>query len=231
MRVALIAVFTALSLGTNYAMIDIPNVKLMDSFVFIAAFLFGLEVGFGSAISIWIIYGFINPWGQAGFPLFFFLVIGECFYAIAGALLRRMPAVEELLRNGPWQNAHVFPQAKVAAVGQSGNRVWRLVYKRYTGTIKRLRQAFVPLLPYGRMSLLFGMIGFQATFAYDALTNFGDKILVTSSLYQAFIIGMITGVPFAILHEASNLAFFAIVVPIAIATSKRIGLVVQDRVP
>ena len=231
MRVALIAVFTALSLGTNYVMIDIPNVKLMDSFVFIAAFLFGLEVGLGSAISIWIIYGFINPWGQAGFPLFFFLVIGECFYAIAGAFLRRMPAVEELLRSSPWKNAHIFPQAKVAAVGQSGNRVRRLVYERYTGMIQRFRQAFVHLLPYGRMSLLFGTIGLQATFAYDALTNFGDKVLVTSSLYQAFIIGMITGAPFAILHEASNLAFFAIVVPIAIATSKRMGLAVQDKVP
>lgn len=229
MRVALIAVFTALSLGTNYVMIDIPNVKLMDSFVFIAAFLFGLEVGLGSAVSIWIIYGFINPWGQAGFPLFFFLVIGECFYAIAGAFLRRMPAVEELL-SSPWKNAHAFPQAKVAAIRQSGNRVRRFVYKRYAGTIARLRQAFVHLLPYGRMSLLFGTIGFQATFAYDALTNFGDKLLVTSSLYQAFIIGMITGVPFAILHEASNLAFFAIVVPMAIATSKRMGLAIQDKV-
>jgi hypothetical protein len=231
MRVALIAVFTALSLGTNYVMIDVPNVKLMDSFVFIAAFLFGLEVGFGSAISIWVIYGFINPWGQAGFPLFFFLVIGECFYAIAGAFLRHVPAVEELLRNGSWKNAHVLPQAEVAVVEQSGNRMRRFVYKRYTRIVKRLRQAFVRLLPYGRMSLLFGTIGFQATFAYDALTNFGDKLLVTTSLYQAFIIGMITGVPFAILHEASNLAFFAIVVPMAIATSKRIGLVVQDRVP
>ena len=230
MRVALIAVFTALSLGTNYVMIDIPNVKLMDSFVFIAAFLFGLEVGLGSAISIWTIYGFINPWGQAGFPLFFFLVIGECFYAIAGAFLRRMPAVDDLL-SSHWKNVHVFPQAKVVAVGQSRNLVRRLVYKGYTGITRRLRQAFVYFLPYGRMSLLFGTIGFQATFAYDALTNFGDKMLVTSSLYQAFIIGMITGVPFAILHETSNLAFFAIVVPMAIATSKRMGLGLQDKVP
>jgi hypothetical protein len=40
MRVALIAVFTALSLGTNYAMIDLWNIKLMDALVFISAFLF-----------------------------------------------------------------------------------------------------------------------------------------------------------------------------------------------
>jgi len=230
-RVALIAVFTALSLSTNYVMIDIPNVKLMDSFVFIAAFLFGLEVGLGSAMSIWIVYGFINPWGQAGFPLFFFLVIGECFYAVAGAILRRVPAVEDALRNSFWKNSQVLPQSEFAVVGGFGNRAWGFVYKRYTEAKRRLQQTFFRLLPYGRMSLLFGTIGFQTTFAYDALTNFGDKILVTSSLYQALIIGLITGVPFAIVHEASNLAFFAIVVPMAIATSKRIGLSIQDKAP
>lgn len=178
MKVALVAVFTALSLATNYAMIDIPNVKLMDALVFIAAFLFGLDVGLGSAIAIWITYGFINPYGQADFTLLFFLISGECFYAIAGALLSRASVAKDLLNKAQ---------------------------------------------PYGRMSLLFGLIGFQATFAYDVLTNFGSWVFKTSSLYQAFIVGMITGVPFAILHEASNLVFFATVVPSAIAASKRMG--------
>ncbi len=182
MKVALIAVFTALSLGTNYVMIDIPNVKLMDALIFIAAFLFGLEVGLGSAISSWLIYGFINPYGQADPILLFFLMTGECFYAIAGALLSRASAAQDLLNN-----AH----------------------------------------PYRRAGLIFGLIGFQATFAYDVLTNFGSWIFKTSSLYQALVIGLITGVPFAIIHEASNLVFFATVVPLAIIASRRIGLPLQ----
>ncbi len=150
----MIAVFTALSLGTNYVMIDLPNVKLMDALIFIAAFLFGLEVGLGSAISIWLIYGFINPYGQADPLLLFFLMTGESFYAIAGAFLSRASAAQDLLNNAR---------------------------------------------PYKRMGLLFGLIGFQATFAYDVLTNFGSWIFKTSSLYQALIIGLITGVPFAII--------------------------------
>jgi hypothetical protein len=183
MKVALIAVFTAVSLGTNYAMIDIPNVKLMDAFVFIAAFLFGLDVGLGSAVSIWLIYGFINPWGQADFIGLLFVTLGECFYAVSGALLRR---------------------ASVA------------------------RDALQTARPYGRMNVLFGLIGLQATFAYDVLTNFGTYIVRTSSVFQALIIGMITGAPFAILHEGSNLFFFATVVPIAIAASKRMGLPIRN---
>src|SRR5207302_2369190 len=83
--------------------------------------------------------------------------------------------------------------------------------------------------PYKRMGLLFGLIGFQATFAYDVLTNFGSWVFKTNSLYQALVIGMITGVPFAILHEASNLVFFATVVPPAIAAAKRVGLQIQQK--
>jgi uncharacterized membrane protein len=184
MKVALMAVFTALSLGTNYAMIDIPNVKLMDALIFIAAFLFGLEVGLGSAISIWLVYGFINPYGQADPILLVFLTTGECFYAIAGAFLSRASAARDLLNN---------------------------------------------VRPYGRVGLLFGIVGFQATFAYDVLTNFGSWIFKTSSLYQALIIGLVTGVPFAIIHEASNIVFFATVVPLAIIASKRMGLPLQNR--
>ena len=180
----MIAVFTALSLGTNYVMIDIPNVKLMDALIFIAAFLFGLEVGLGSAISAWLVYGFINPYGQADPILLLFLMTGECFYAIAGALLSRASAARDLLSKGR---------------------------------------------PYKRIGLLFGMIGFQATFAFDIITNFGSWIFKTSSLYQALIVGLITGVPFAIIHEASNIVFFATVVPLAIIASKRMGIPIQGR--
>ena len=183
MKVAQIAVFTALSLGTNYALIDIPNVKLMDSFVFIAAFLFGVGVGVGSAVSIWLFYGFVNPNGQDTLLLLTFLIVGECFYAIAGAGLRRVSMVRDLFADG---NTH--PNA----------------------------------------SILFGLVGLIATFAYDVLTNFASYLLLTSSLYQAFLVGMITGAPFAILHEASNVVFFASVVPIAIAAFRRTGISVKN---
>ena len=182
---ALIPVFSALSLATNYAMIDLPNVKLMDAFIFIAAFLFGLKVGLGSAMLTWGVYGFINPYGQDDLTLLGFLILGECLYAIAGFVLSRLGTVRELLNSGG---------------------------------------------PYRRMSLLFGLVGFQATFAYDVLTNFGSWVFKTTSLYHALVIGFITGVPFAIVHEASNLVFFATVVPLGIAAARRVGFTSQERV-
>jgi uncharacterized membrane protein len=220
-RTALIPVFTALSLATNYAMIDIPNVKLMDAFVFIAAFLFGLKVGLGTAISTWAVYGFINPYGQDDFTLLLFLMTGECLYAVAGALLSRTSLARELIAK----------QVQARAIDK---QPIRYIVDQETRSLSRIKTRAVNLLnkarPYGRMSLLFGLIGFQATFAYDVLTNFGSWVFKTSSLYQALIIGMITGVPFAILHEGSNLVFFATVVPPAIAAAKRVGLHIQKRV-
>ncbi len=183
-KVSLIAVFTAISLGTNYVMIDIPNVKLMDAFVFIAAFLFGLEVGLGSAVSIWAIYGFANPYGVDDLITLSFLMAGECLYAISGWTLSHTSVARDLLNPG---------------------RSYRL----------------------RRMSVVFSLIGFQATFAYDILTNFGTYFLRTSSAYQALLIGIITGAPLAILHEGSNLFFFATVVPLAIASTKRSGLLLE----
>ena len=175
-KVALIAIFTALALGTNYAMIDIPNVKLMDSLVFIAAYLFGLRVGVATAASIWLVYGFVNPYGQDGPLLLSFLVAGECFYAIGGGLLKKMSAGTQLLTSGS----------------------------------------------YRRSAIVFGALGLLTTFAYDALTNFASIFLfVTSSIYQAFIIGMISGAPFSLFHEVSNTGFFATFVPGAIRAIRR----------
>jgi len=201
-------------------MIDIPNVKLMDAFVFIAAFLFGLQVGLGTAVSIWAVYGFVNPYGQDDLMLLLFLMTGECLYALAGALLSRTSIARELIAE------QIQTRTRDKQSIKYGMNI-------ETGIPSRIRTRARNLLNnarlYGRMSLLFGLIGFQATFAYDVLTNFGSWVFKTSSPYQALIIGMITGVPFAILHEASNLVFFATVVPPAIAAAKRVGLQIQQR--
>src|SRR6266487_3548427 len=121
MKVALIAVFTALSLGTNYAMIDLWNIKLMDALIFIAAFLFGIRVGLGSAISTWIVYGFINPYGQADPILLVFLITGECFYAIAGTLISRASVTRDLLIRVRSKHTQESSAIKAVPITESGH--------------------------------------------------------------------------------------------------------------
>lgn len=205
-------------------MIDLWNIKLMDSLIFIAAFLFGLQVGLGTAVSTWMVYGFLNPYGQDDPVLLAFLISGECFYAISGALLSRATIAKDLMRI----SQHQIPNGKLLANStdpQSLQEMSGLVSNGIFGTLRnRLAKLYGFLMPYGKLSLFFGLIGFQATFAYDVLTNFGSWVFKTTSLYQAFLIGIITGVPFAILHETSNLVFFATVVPLGIVTARRLGL-------
>lgn len=175
-KASLVAVFTGVSLGTNYALAAVPNVKVMDAVVFIAAFLFGLDVGLGVAFFSRLVYGYVNPWGQAGIDLLLFLIIGESFYAIAGSLLRR------------------------------GSFVRGLPIERKT---------------YAQWGIVFGVTGLVSTFAYDVLTNFASYVFTTTSLFNALMIGMATGAPFAIIHEVSNLVFFGTVAPVTIVSAKR----------
>ena len=178
-RIAVVAVFAALALATNYALIGISNVKIMDALVFLAAFLFGLKVGLAVGASTWAVYGLINPQGSADLILLSFLVTGECFYALAGAGLRRTTIARDLLEN------------------------------------KGFRKGF---------SLVFGTVGLLATLAYDVLTNFASWLFRTTSLYDALIIGLVTGAPFALVHEISNLVLFSTAAPAAIIAAKRFRL-------
>jgi hypothetical protein len=179
-KATLIAVFAAVSLGTNYILAAIPNVKVMDSVVFIAAFLFGLDVGLGTAFFSRLIYGYVNPWGQVGLDLLVFLIIGESFYALAGSLLRR----------GLWVKGVTVEKGTYAGWG-----------------------------------IIFGVTGLVSTFAYDVLTNFASYIFTTTSLFNALIIGMATGAPFALIHEVSNLIFFGTVAPVTIISAQRFLMV------
>jgi hypothetical protein len=81
--VAIISVFTALIISSNFALASIPNVKLMDTIVFTSAFLFGFRSGAYIAILSALIWGVVSPWGFGGY-IIPFLVFGELVYALAG---------------------------------------------------------------------------------------------------------------------------------------------------
>src|SRR5438552_1312768 len=86
---AIVAAFSALIVGSNLALADLPGVKLLDTLVFVAAFLFGFRVGGSVAVVSELAWSFISPWGVAGYitPL---LVLGELIYALAGFAASRV---------------------------------------------------------------------------------------------------------------------------------------------
>ena len=82
-EVAIVAVFSALVVGSNFPLAEIPNVKLLDTLVFVSAFLFGFRIGASVAIVSELAWSFVSPWGIAG-AITPFLVAGELVFAVAG---------------------------------------------------------------------------------------------------------------------------------------------------
>jgi hypothetical protein len=82
-ELGLVAAFTALAVASDYALTDIPNVKLVDPIVFSVAFVFGLEMGVYVGVLSELIWGTVSPYGFGGY-IIPFLVAGEILYAVAG---------------------------------------------------------------------------------------------------------------------------------------------------
>ncbi|HME18119.1 MAG TPA: hypothetical protein VKF15_00085 [Nitrososphaerales archaeon] len=81
--VAVVAAFSALAVGSDFALAPYVNVKLMDTMVFVVAFLFGFRAGAGVAVVSETAWSFVSPWGAAG-AITPFLVGGELLFAVAG---------------------------------------------------------------------------------------------------------------------------------------------------
>jgi uncharacterized membrane protein len=87
-KLAIITTFCALSIGTDYAMFGLWNVKLMDFLVFIGGFCFGPAVGVLVGVISWAVYGTLNPQGFV-LPVLLATTFSETIYGIAGGLLRK----------------------------------------------------------------------------------------------------------------------------------------------
>jgi uncharacterized membrane protein len=89
-KVAAVSMFTALATATDYAMLPLANIKLMDSIVFICALTFGVSAGASVAALTWLVYGTVNPLGPDSGPFLLLLIASEMIYVAFGYLARRL---------------------------------------------------------------------------------------------------------------------------------------------
>ena len=82
---AVIAVFTAVIVGSDLALSgpEFSNIKLLDTLVFVSAYVFGFRVGAAIGVLSETFWSFISPIGMAG-AITPFLVAGELLFALAG---------------------------------------------------------------------------------------------------------------------------------------------------
>ncbi len=87
-----IGLLTAIAVLSNYSLIWIPNVKIMDLIVFISGFYYGILAGIIVGILSWMVYGSLNPYGFVP-QIWFATMFCETFYGIIGGLLKNRDSI------------------------------------------------------------------------------------------------------------------------------------------
>ena len=167
-------VFTALAVGADFALAGIPNIKLVDTLVFLSAYLFGFRVGASVGILSEFIWAYASPWGAPGI-IAPFLVAGEVVYAVAGSTAARF-----------WSSGSFATPAK---------------------------------------SVVFGGLLVICAFVWDLETNFATALIAYWPTVTTLrvLTTMLGGIPFMLMHEASDFAFGLLVVPAVILTIPRLA--------
>lgn len=81
--VAVVAIFSSLVVGTDFALAPFVSFKLLDTVVFLVAFVYGFKQGAAVAVISETVWSVVSPWGAAG-VITPFLVGGELVFALAG---------------------------------------------------------------------------------------------------------------------------------------------------
>jgi hypothetical protein len=85
-KLVFVALLVSLALATNYVLISVPNIKLMDFVTFLAGKTLGFTWGAVTATLIWLVYGTINPYGFSA-SILPVLIVSEMSYSAAGNLI------------------------------------------------------------------------------------------------------------------------------------------------
>ena len=88
LKVSVISTLVALCVATNYALVGVYNVKVMDFIVFVGGFCFGPIAGALIGILSWAVYGVINPYGFIP-QIWLATMFSEPIYGLVGGFLSR----------------------------------------------------------------------------------------------------------------------------------------------
>lgn len=92
-RISLVTLMVTACIGSNYALIGLPNFKIMDLLVFVSGFTFGPLIGASIGALVWAVYGVLNPYGFVP-QIWIATMLSETIYGLAGGTLAKcVPAV------------------------------------------------------------------------------------------------------------------------------------------
>ena len=91
-KISMVTALTALCIATNYALVGVYQVKVMDFIVFVGGFCLGPLAGASIGIFSWLVYGTINPHGFVP-QIWLATMFSEPIYGLVGGLLgKKLPS-------------------------------------------------------------------------------------------------------------------------------------------
>lgn len=90
-KVSIVATLVALCIATNYALVGIHQVKVMDFIVFVGGFCLGSLAGASIGVLSWLVYGTINPYGFVP-QVWLATMFSEVIYGLIGGFLGKKVA-------------------------------------------------------------------------------------------------------------------------------------------
>ena len=92
---SIVAIFTSLTIASDFALAPVLNVKLMDTLVFSSTYAFGFKIGAYIAVLSELIWSFVSPFGNASL-IAPFLIAGELIYVVAGYFCSKVWRKDEI---------------------------------------------------------------------------------------------------------------------------------------
>ncbi len=85
-KISIITILTALCIATNYVLVGVHQIKVMDFIVFVGGFCLGPLAGASVGIFSWLIYGSLNPHGFVP-QVWLATMFSETIYGLVGGFL------------------------------------------------------------------------------------------------------------------------------------------------
>jgi hypothetical protein len=123
-NIALLSLLSALVLSSNYVLIAIPNVKLMDAIVFSSSLVMGMKFGATLATTIWIVYGTLNPWGFS-LPTLIVVILSEMVYVLFSKIA--------LSFKNEWGRINSYDSLFISALGFFSTLIYDIVTNGFVG--------------------------------------------------------------------------------------------------
>ncbi len=122
--IALLSVLSALTISSNYILVGVPNVKLMDAIVFSSSLAMGARFGVILTVIIWTVYGTLNPWGFS-LPTLIVCILSEMVYILFSKIA--------LSFKNEWSRINFYESLFLAALGFFSTFVYDIITNGFVG--------------------------------------------------------------------------------------------------